>query len=115
MQDGTEGATSPFSDLLAHWTQKHSRAVYVPYERLEQGGQRVYRYAPRVLLGRNSDLTRFIHSIWAGTAYYDPGCKLEGVSTTAPKSKSRNQFRVTLARVPSPYERVDWRDVAPVV
>ncbi len=114
MQDGTEGAAWPFVDLLEHWTQKHSRAVYVPYERSEQGGQRVYRYAPRVLLGRNSDLTRFIHSIWSGDAYYDPGCKLEGVSTIAPKSKRRNQFRVTLSRVPALYERVDWRDVAPV-
>jgi len=111
MRDGTEGATWPFSDLLEHWTRKHSRAVYVPYERRTADGRYEYRYAPRVMLGWQSDLQLFIHSIWEGAAYYDPACKVEGVSTASPTVKARNQFRTSVAHLDGLYARIEWRDV----
>ena len=111
MRDGTEGAEWPFSDLLEHWTRKHSRAVYVPYERRTANGGYEYRYAPRVMLGWQSDLQLFVHAIWQGEAYYDPACKVEGVSTVKPKLKSRNQFRTPLAHLGGLYARIAWRDV----
>lgn len=111
MRDGAEGAEWPFGDLLEHWTRKHSRAVYVPYERRTVDGRYEYRYAPRVMLGWQSDLQLFIHAIWAGAAYYDPACKVEGISTAKPQVKARNQFRMSLAHLGGLYARIAWRDI----
>ena len=112
MSDGTEGATWPFADLLEHWTQKHARAVFVPYERSAPGDPTAFRYGPQVLLGWDSDLTRFVHQMWLGNANYDPACKLEGVSTVAPKAKHRHQFRTRLSKLEGLYDRIAWRDLA---
>lgn len=111
MRDGTKGAIWPFADLLKHWTQKHARAVFVPYEREGAGSASRFRYAPSVLLGWDSDLTRFIHQIWFGYVNYDPACKIEGVAGGAPKAKHRHQFRTTLGRLDGLYDRIAWRDV----
>ncbi len=111
MRDGTEGATWPFADLLEHWSQKHARAVFVPYERSGPGLPVEFRFGPEVLLGWDSDLTRFIHQIWVGHANYDPACKLEGVSTGNPKPKHRHQFRTTLSKLDGLYDRIAWRDL----
>ena len=112
MKDGTEGATWPFADLLEHWTRKHARAVFVPYERSDPGTAAQFRFSPQVLLGWDSELTRFIHQMWLGSANYDPACKLERVSTSAPKAKHRHQFRTTLSKLEGLYDRIAWRDLS---
>ena len=111
MRDGTEGAVWPFAHLLGHWTQKHARAVYVPYERRSVAAGYEYRYGPTVLLGWNSDLQRFVDAIWHEAVYYDPACKVEQASTPSPKIKRRNQFRTSLAHLDRLYESIAWRDV----
>ena len=65
-----------------------------------------------MLLGWDSDLTRFVHQMWLGNANYDPACKLEGVSTGAPKAKHRHQFRTRLSKLEGLYDRIAWRDLA---
>lgn len=90
---GNAAAEWSFAHLMAIWNRKHAQAVYVP-ALVRQEPERQYSYGDRVRLAEGTDFTRLIKGIAAGAVYYDPGIKLEGVSTEAPETKQRSQFRV---------------------
>jgi hypothetical protein len=89
---GEIAAKWDFSGILAHWSRKHTQAVYVPSKRRIEP-DRQYCYGNRVRLAKGTDSLKLLSAIACGTVYYDPGIKLENAST-APEVKRRSQFRI---------------------
>lgn len=90
---GEAAATWPYSRLVDHWSRKHAQAAYVPSQCKDSHG-RFYRYGPIVRLGEGTDFQMFLRAIESGAIYYDPGIKLESMSSAKPRTKRRSQFRV---------------------
>lgn len=85
-------ASWSFSSLLLHWNRKHNKACYIP-SLSDTAANRMYKYGNSVLLGTGTDFQLFLQQMALGNIYYDPGIKLENMSTT-PKVKKRSQFRI---------------------
>ena len=101
---GEIGALWPFAGLLTHWVRKHARAVYVPS--LTQKEPLSYMYGDKVRLALRTDFLRFLKAMNSGEVYYDPGLKIENISTK-PKLKTRNQFRIKSKEIGALYETVE--------
>lgn len=82
---------------------KHDLAAFVPSQ-ASKIGERQYRFGRGILLGEGAEFSRFLHAVNEGRVYYDPGIKLEGISTGKPKTKARSQFRVKNPDLPALYE-----------
>lgn len=89
---GNEAAAWSFASMLLHWNRKHNQACYVP-SLSETTGDRKYKYGDRIILGTGTDFQLFLGQMAVGNIYYDPGIKMENVSTK-PRIKKRSQFRV---------------------
>lgn len=104
--DGTEAASWSFAKLLEKWNRKHAQAAYVPGE-VRTAPEKQYRYGRTVRLGRGTSFDLFIRALSNGSVVYDPGVKIEGVSTTSPRAKHRSQFRTTSGQLASLYQEMD--------
>lgn len=93
----TVAAMWHFTGLIRHWQRKHDRAVYVPSMKSD-GVPVQYSYGDLVRLGEGADFALVLKALDSGLVYYDPGIKLEHVSTQ-PKLKRRSQFRVRSADI----------------
>ncbi len=91
-----------FSGLITHWNKKHAQAVYIPSMK-ENKPELKYSYGNVVRLCKGTDFLRLLKAIANGSVYYDPGIKLENISTK-PKAKKRSQFRIHSKNIPSLYE-----------
>lgn len=80
--------------LYKHWLNKHAFAVYVEMERKKEGSVTSYRVGEKISLGSGTSFFRLLSAFEAGAIVHDPGLKLENASSTSPKGKKRNQFRV---------------------
>lgn len=89
---GNEAAAWSFASMLLHWNRKHNQACYVP-SLSDTTGNRKYKYGDKVILGTGTDFQLFLKQMAIGNIYYDPGIKMEKVSTK-PKIKKRSQFRI---------------------
>ncbi|MCG6113687.1 MAG: MvaI/BcnI restriction endonuclease family protein [Mesorhizobium sp.] len=107
---GEEAASWSFAKLLQRWNTKHALAAYVPAE-TRTGALKQYRFGNMVMLAEGTDFNRFLSVMAARHAVYDPGIKVEQVSTDRPKSKHRNQFRTSNRYLPDLYEKVTTVDV----
>jgi hypothetical protein len=103
---GVIAASWNFAGLLEHWTRKHAKAVYVP-SRSRNEPDRQYCYGYQVRLAIGTDFLRFLKAMAGGLVYSDPGIKLEGAASGAPKVKRRSQFRVSSRNITSLYESVE--------
>ena len=104
-ESGELAAGWAFSGIFEHWSRKHNKAAYVPSQcRIEP--QRQYSYGHIVRLAQGTDSLRLLKALASGTVYYDPGIKLEGVSTDNPHSKPRSQFRISSKNIGAIYEEV---------
>lgn len=92
-----------FAKLMDHWKAKHAHAAFVPSQQRREPGLQ-YRFGSRILLGEGAEFSRLLSAVDEGKVYYDPGIKLEGATSTSPKSKNRSQFRVASKNVPALYE-----------
>ncbi len=90
--EGIETACWSFSSMLLHWNRKHNQACYVP-SLSENNEVRKYKYGNQIILGMGTDFQLFLKQMAIGNIYYDPGIKMENVSTK-PKIKKRSQFRM---------------------
>jgi hypothetical protein len=107
---GEVAASWSFSGLLAHWSRKHTRAVYVPsIVRLQPNRQ--YAYGPLVRLAQETDALRLLSAFASGEVFYDPGLKIEHAFSTAPKPKKRNQFRIISKNIDILYKTVEVVEV----
>ena len=91
--NGESAATWRYADLMSHWNRKHARAAFIPSLR-RLSPRRQYSFSPTVRLGEGTDFLLFLRALASGLIYYDPGIKLENVSTSKPKTKRRSQFRI---------------------
>ena len=107
---GELAASWAFTGLLAHWSRKHSKGVYVPSQ-CRKEPQRQYNYGNRVRLAQRTDSLRLLKALSTGAVYYDPGIKLENVSSEHPSSKKRSQFRVASKNIAALYETVETVEV----
>ena len=85
-------ASWSFSSLLLHWNRKHNQACYLPSLSISDPDKK-YMYANKVILGIGTDFQLFLQELAKGNIYYDPGIKLEKISSI-PKIKKRSQFRI---------------------
>lgn len=90
--NGNEAAAWSFASMLLHWNRKHNQACYVP-SLSDTAEKRKYKYGDKVILGTGTDFQFFLKQMAVGNIYYDPGIKMENVSTK-PKIKKRSQFRI---------------------
>jgi hypothetical protein len=102
--DGEPAATWLFADLMTHWNRKHAQAVYIPSLSQKAGLLTEYKYGSIVRLGEGTDFLRFLKCVGEGIVYYDPGIKVENVSTN-PTPKRRSQFRVKSREIGVLYNR----------
>jgi hypothetical protein len=107
---GEVAAAWAFSGLLAHWSRKHTRAAYVPsMRRTEPCWQ--YAYGSPVRLAQKTEGLRLLKALASGAVYYDPGIKLEHISSAKPVAKKRSQFRVASKNITALYESVESVEV----
>lgn len=106
---GRIAASWAFAGLLAHWSRKHSKAAYVPSQSRNDPA-RQYAYGPKVRLAEETDPLRLLKAFAHGSMFYDPGIKLENISSS-PKVKRRNQFRIASRNISELYENVTLVDV----
>lgn len=105
---GEVAAEWHYASLLTHWNRKHDKAAYVP-SLCQRSNPVEYCYGDQVRLGTGTDFDRFLAAISSGAVWYDPGIKLEGLSTGRPRMKRRSQFRIrsgNLGRLYADFERV---------
>ncbi len=88
----SEVASWSFLSLIKHWNCKHNKACYVPSIKQESPDLQ-YMYSDKLILGIGTEFTYFLKELSKGIIYYDPGIKMENVSTK-PKIKRRSQFRI---------------------
>lgn len=103
---GVVAAAWGFSGLLEHWSRKHAKAAYVPSQSRNEPS-RQYCYGNRIRLAERTDSLRLLKALFSGAVYYDPGIKLENVSSGAPTSKRRSQFRIASKNIRALYESVE--------
>jgi hypothetical protein len=87
-----EAASWSFVSLLKHWNRKHNHACYAPSQNRKMPILQ-YRFGHNLILGSGTDFILFLKQMTVGNIYYDPGIKLENVSTK-PQVKRRSQFRI---------------------
>jgi len=108
---GRAAATWHYKDLLSHWTCKHAKAAYIPsINRKTPGNQ--YQFGNLVRLAEGTEFRLFLNAVASGAVYYDPGIKIENVSSAKPEIKKRSQFRIKSASIPLLYTAVTEVNVA---
>ena len=85
-----------------HWKAKHAHAASAPAQQ-RLTSDRQYRFGRNILLGEGAEFGLFLNAVHEGRVYYDPGIKLEGLSTAKPASKKRSQFRASSKDLPALY------------
>jgi len=106
---GNEAASWSFSSMLLHWNRKHNQACYVP-SLSEINNKRQYKYGNQIILGTGTDFQLFLEQMSIGNIYYDPGIKMENVSTK-PKIKKRSQFRISSKYLKNLYKTNEIVDI----
>lgn len=109
-RDGNAAAVWSFKGMMDHWSRKHAQAAYVPS--LFRTPPPEYAYGPRILLCEQTDFTLFLKAFVGGAIYYDPGVKMENVSSALPAIKRRSQFRVRHSDLRQLYQHSETVDLA---
>lgn len=108
---GQEAATWLYADMMKHWNRKHAQAVYIP-SMCRTDPSRQYSYGNQIDLGEGTDFLIFLKAVSDGLVYYDPGIKLEGASSSTPKTKRRSQFRIKPVHLSGLYHSMKSVDIA---
>lgn len=104
--EDTIAASWSFTALGGLWNRKHAQAVYVPAE-CRRSPVLAYRYSNIVRTGEGTDFLRFLQAVADGAVFYDPGIKLESVSSGKPTIKRRSQFRIKSIDLPILYRSME--------
>lgn len=102
-RDGNCAASWPFMQMMDHWQRKHAKAAYVPS--IHRKPPPEYAFGPEVILCEQTDFLLFLAAVSNGQVYYDPGMKLEKISSLRPIPKRRSQFRIKHSELAKIYER----------
>lgn len=99
-----------FSALMTLWNKKHAQAAYVPAQKQEKPNLE-YCYGASVRMADGTSIEKLLGAIASGHVYYDPGIKMENVSSPAPIVKRRSQFRVGSRNLPLLYRQMEKVDL----
>lgn len=105
---GVEAASWSFSKILKHWCRKHNKAAYVPAQVDRSTKPAKYRYGKNIKLCRSTDATLLLQAVSEGDVYYDPGIKLDRITS---KTHRRSQFRIKFKQVSRLYRETEDIDV----
>lgn len=94
-------ASWSFKAILQHWTNKHTKAVYVPS--LKRTKPMQFAYGDYIEVFQQTDALLFLQAISNGTVNYDPAIKLEKSTGSAFTLKRRSQFRIAHKNLPGLY------------
>jgi len=110
---GNVTASWSFTKIMDHWKRKHSRAVYIPCLRQKNEGTNFveYHYGADIELGTGTSFQRLLTAMSSGIVFYDPGIKLEKVSSEKPAIKRRSQFRVNHKGLNGLYDTFEFLDL----
>ena len=100
---GDPAALWHFSGLMSHWNRKHQQCAYVQSQ-TQQVPRKQYKYGSRVELGIDTRFGLFLRAMNDGLIYIDPAPKVEGNSTSRPRTKARNQFRIRSGEISRLYK-----------
>lgn len=64
-------------------------------------------YGDKVMLGTGTDFQFFLKQMALGNIYYDPGIKMENISSK-PKLKKRSQFRIKSEHLRNLYSNSEY-------
>ena len=104
-------ASWSFAKLVGHWKKKHSKAAYIPSVASDTlDGIRAYHFGKSVRLYEGTNIDLLLGAVAERKVYYDPGIKIEHVSTVG-KVKKRSQFRIKSQDLDSLYHQLDSVDV----
>jgi len=98
-------ASWSFIHLMEIWNRKHALAAYIQSE-CRETPRRKYKYSNEIKLCYGTDFTKLLQALAAKSIYYDPGIKVEHVSTS-PVAKNRSQFRIHTSNIDSIYFRTE--------
>lgn len=101
-----ETASWSFTSMLKHWNRKHHQACYIP-SILTTTPNRQYTYGKEILICENTNFLLFLNAMAAGDLFYDPGIKVEKISTAKPKAKRRSQFRIKSDKLSGLYDNFE--------
>ena len=90
---GHIAASWSFASLLLHWNKKHNQACYIP-SRKSITAPTEYSYGNNILLCSGTSFDLFLQQMAAKNIVYDPGIKMENISSGSPTTKRRSQFRM---------------------
>jgi hypothetical protein len=88
---------------MSHWNRKHQQCAYVQSQ-TQQAPRKQYKYGSRVELGIDTRFGFFLRAMNDGLIYLDPAPKVEGNSTSRPRTKARNQFRIRSGEISRLYK-----------
>jgi MvaI/BcnI restriction endonuclease family len=83
-----------FEKIMAHWTRKHYKAVYVPSDKRPYRKKNQYKYLNTISIGINSRFVQFLTLLEEGRIYLDPALNIQKNENGKMKPKTRYQFRV---------------------
>jgi hypothetical protein len=109
-RNGNEASSWSFISLIKHWNRKHNQACYVP-SKIEKTPTQQYSYGNKILLGYGTDFQLFLKQMALGNIYYDPGIKMELVSSIKPLIKRRSQFRINSGNLTNLYKQSEIVDL----
>lgn len=93
-----------FPGLINHWSKKHNRAVFVPFiGRKTTDDLREFLFSNSIHIGKGTDFTLFLNSLFKGFIYYDPGTRMRCTESQKTEIKKRNQFRIPIKYLDSLY------------
>lgn len=95
-ETGEIAAAWSLEKLANCWNAKHANALYITLEsRADPDGKAEYRFAPRWLQGKGTDVWRLLRAIDRGIVFYDPA------DTIYPdnRPKNRPQWRINSAQL----------------
>lgn len=107
---GEKAAVWHFSKLLEKWNRKHAQAAYIPSNKRKVAQGTQYMYGHTIALGTGTDFSKLLSAMAKRSVYYDPGIKVENIST-APIAKKRSQFRVRPPLIPDLYSSLEIVDL----
>lgn len=113
LDDSLQNAASwSFEKLVEHWEIKHALAVYVPCcSRKNADGDVLYSYGKDVEIGTGTVFPLLLSGFFQQFVYYDPGMKLEKISTDSPVPKRRSQFRIHHRNLNALYRKHECIDI----
>lgn len=111
--EGNVTASWGYTKIIDHWKRKHSRAVYIPCLKQKNLDTDLieYHYGADIELGTGTSFHRLLTAMSSGIVFYDPGIKLEKVSSERPAIKRRSQFRVNHKGLNGLYDTFEFLNV----